>query len=835
MLSTALILGSHSGNYAAQTAPRCLEPREYAGQATPTCVNIPGGKVEKNASGCYVNRGDNQYNERVRQLSGLALKVDPGQTHSGAGCVTYPYRGDLYDAAHNSVHAGIDLRADGIDVYAIEGGRVVQVHRPPQHSTLIIENESRDRKILYLHMKEIEEDLTPGKTVIKGIRIGKAGSVGAPFPHLHIEVWPKRSDQYGGSWAISGGSACGGTCYDAEIVLYTVDPFVVVNGTTAVATSITDPAATSSAAKGSPGSEPASTGRHSVVPAPSESTAAGAFPIASAGTEGSLVLVGEARGPVVATYRGHSARYSNDLYLMLDAAGNPGDDGNAANDRFLFNNHRSAVGSIVNLGVFPSGTELMFRLHVNDTNTDYFTGPASRNPDNQVHARVQANWQTGQTLVSFEDLLNGPFHYNDLTFSFSFLPSPDSYTPTIPIATTTLAIATFPAPAGLVDRISTDVVSFVLGAGQQVSSASRQFLEAAVDALIKDPLPQGFKTLINEAANTFETTLNSSSALAGFMDVRNALSLSERALALAQATSPSLSVVDALGPALSSWRPDSAPEMKNARVGAELVNLGLTAWSGARPERLLMQANLMIWGDILPQQMRKFAVDPPDASYSQLAHALVPATLPVTNAGSPLANEYLTRLNRTTLKAAGLLEAVNTSYDRYTAAYAAGDSVNAILQLSAWLYYLAEFRNTLREAANLFGQAAAVMESSGFSLGAPDAALFASSQNELRTRGLPPQLRAFLLDLGFDESRLARIVGDVASAKLAPSIPDLGHTFARVSAALLKAANGDPSSRAIDRLSTSLPITAVVLLLVLVTTVSAFILVRAQSHRVTSK
>jgi hypothetical protein len=147
-------------------------------------------------------------------------------------------------------------------------------------------------------------------------------------------------------------------------------------------------------------------------------TAEAGFPIAEPGTE-CLTVVVAVNGPVVATYQGNSASYSNDLYLMLDGGGNPGDDGNPANDLFIFNNHATPVGTQMNLGTFTAGTELRFRLHVNDTNFDFFTGPASRNPDNNCHARVQSNWTPNETLVSFEDLFNGPFDYNDLSFSFS--------------------------------------------------------------------------------------------------------------------------------------------------------------------------------------------------------------------------------------------------------------------------------------------------------------------------------------------------------------------------------------------------------------------------------
>ncbi|HEY0065638.1 MAG TPA: PEP-CTERM sorting domain-containing protein [Telluria sp.] len=138
--------------------------------------------------------------------------------------------------------------------------------------------------------------------------------------------------------------------------------------------------------------------------------AAFAFPIATPGTEGLAVLAGN--GAVVATYQGNSASYSNDLYLVTN-------DGIDNNDVFIFNNQTSPVGSTFDLGAFGFGTELVFRLHVNNTNTDYFTGAASRNPDTQFHARVQENWALNTTLVSFEDLLNGPFDFNDLSFSFT--------------------------------------------------------------------------------------------------------------------------------------------------------------------------------------------------------------------------------------------------------------------------------------------------------------------------------------------------------------------------------------------------------------------------------
>lgn len=147
-------------------------------------------------------------------------------------------------------------------------------------------------------------------------------------------------------------------------------------------------------------------------------TPARAIPIADPGTEGLKVIVA-GTDPIIATYQGNTATFTNLLYLMVNGSGQPGDDGDPTNDLFIFNNQSSPVGSTFDLGSFPIGTELEFRLSVTNTGNNFYSGPASRNPDGSPHARVQSAWETGTTLVSFEDLFNGPFNYNDLSFSFT--------------------------------------------------------------------------------------------------------------------------------------------------------------------------------------------------------------------------------------------------------------------------------------------------------------------------------------------------------------------------------------------------------------------------------
>lgn len=130
------------------------------------------------------------------------------------------------------------------------------------------------------------------------------------------------------------------------------------------------------------------------------------IPIANTG-EGLPVIVSKIED-IIVTFQGSTSgtEYNNDLYLELPTE-----------SRFLFNNKTSSVGSTVNLGSFAPGTELKFRLHVNNTNTDFYTGAVNRNPDGEAHARVQSDWKENESLVSFED--GADFEYNDLSFSLT--------------------------------------------------------------------------------------------------------------------------------------------------------------------------------------------------------------------------------------------------------------------------------------------------------------------------------------------------------------------------------------------------------------------------------
>ena len=60
------------------------------------------------------------------------------------------------------------------------------------------------------------------------------------------------------------------------------------------------------------------------------------------------------------------------------------------------------TGTVVSLGTFSSGTELVFGIRVNETGKEWVMGTASANSDNKIHAQVTL-LGTNRWRVNFED------------------------------------------------------------------------------------------------------------------------------------------------------------------------------------------------------------------------------------------------------------------------------------------------------------------------------------------------------------------------------------------------------------------------------------------------
>jgi uncharacterized protein DUF4114/protein with PEP-CTERM/exosortase system signal len=137
-------------------------------------------------------------------------------------------------------------------------------------------------------------------------------------------------------------------------------------------------------------------------------------------------------GHVITTFVGSDAGF-DDLLLLASPPNNLG---------VIFEGHVSPPGSMVDLGVFNAGTELIFELN-NQNGGIFFTGPANRNPDNIAHAIVDDQFGPGQTFVGFEDAFGGgDFDYNDIQFRFSNVTSavPDGGSTAMLLGSTVLVL-----------------------------------------------------------------------------------------------------------------------------------------------------------------------------------------------------------------------------------------------------------------------------------------------------------------------------------------------------------------------------------------------------------
>lgn len=126
-------------------------------------------------------------------------------------------------------------------------------------------------------------------------------------------------------------------------------------------------------------------------------------------------------GPVTVTIGVSSAAFTTELGLY--SAANP-------SSRTVFIGTNRQTGTVVNLGTFPAGQELIFGIYVRDTGQTYFTGPAGRNPDGRFHADVRGTG-AGTADIGFEDTFGGgDSDFNDHVFHFVGI-IPDATPPVI--------------------------------------------------------------------------------------------------------------------------------------------------------------------------------------------------------------------------------------------------------------------------------------------------------------------------------------------------------------------------------------------------------------------
>jgi hypothetical protein len=225
---------------------------------------------------------------------------------------------------------------------------------------------------------------------------------------------------------------------------------------------------------------------------------------------------------------------------------------------------------------------------------------------------------------------------------------------------------------------------------------------------------------------------------------------------------------------------------KRATEGALFIGALSTIAVTAAPEELLLamlvEANLQICKQALVPSLQQVDHDPTDPNYRIVAPpdpVKVPA-LPLT--GNTALDNALAKSYFDTLLAQSHLGAVNTAFNRYSSAYAAGDTTSVALQLEAFLDNLSRYNREMQDAAADLKALPALIHAAGIADPTVDSQGLANVKNYIRANGLPANVMQTLTYFGFTPAQIQMAVDQALAAN--PSSSDT------LSASIEKLANG---------------------------------------------
>ena len=122
------------------------------------------------------------------------------------------------------------------------------------------------------------------------------------------------------------------------------------------------------------------------------------------------------------------------------------------------------------------------------------------------------------------------------------------------------------------------------------------------------------------------------------------------------------------------------------------------------PVTALVVANKYIWLDLIPGELKILGLDPLDPLYKKVYIPNSDVAIEIPYLGDQSLQILGERMLTESLTYYQLLDALNITFDRYTAAYLDGDSASAALQLQAWLYYLNTIYDLSENLKNLIDE-----------------------------------------------------------------------------------------------------------------------------------
>lgn len=184
--------------------------------------------------------------------------------------------------------------------------------------------------------------------------------------------------------------------------------------------------------------------------------------------------------------------------------------------------------------------------------------------------------------------------------------------------------------------------------------------------------------------------------------------------------------------------------------------------------KFLLSGNALIYNE-LARQLTIYGNDPLDPNYKSVVQPQPIDIGAIPKSGNEGLDKAIEEHFKALIDAVALLQAHNVSFDRYTAALAAGDTDSANMQAAAMASYLASYARDQKELTSKLDALNTELLLLNIDFGIFDSTLFSSVSDDILNNGLSNDVRDFLVSMDFSQSQIDEVRDGVLSILSQPN------------------------------------------------------------------
>lgn len=178
-----------------------------------------------------------------------------------------------------------------------------------------------------------------------------------------------------------------------------------------------------------------------------------------------------------------------------------------------------------------------------------------------------------------------------------------------------------------------------------------------------------------------------------------------------------------------------------------------TVTAASNPVSLALSIDSFLLGTVLKGAVDYFATDPADPNFLTVYLPNIPQ-LPLSSTGNPTLDAALQKQTLDVTNTIAYLVAVNASFDKYSGAIQAGDSIHAVMQMAALLNYLKLYNQAAQNAAADIVATQALMTSLGMGTTTVDKQQLIALQTQISSSGLSSDIINLFNQLGLTSAQM---------------------------------------------------------------------------------